>query len=89
MPGGTLNWEGSGTVYDGKTSIGKGFLEGNNLLPNNIINEITKKTAFGSAKISIPNQKPLSSIGKYMTIYIIILMVIFLTVLIILIQQIV
>ena len=90
---GGLNWEGPGSVYDSNNKwIGKGFLEGNNLLPSKIFKEIILQTAFpdtianasGQTTLSDINidmfeQKPLSSIGKIAGITLIILFLILAT----------
>ena len=50
---GRLNWEGPGSVYDSNNKwIGKGFLEGNNLLEVKINDEIFKEIIFGSDSVS-------------------------------------
>ena len=90
MSYGSLNWEGPGSVYDSNnTWVGKGFLEGNNLLPNEIFKEIILQTAFpdtianasGQTTLSDINidmfeQKPLSSIGKIVGITLMIFLLI-------------
>ena len=84
MPSGNFNWEGTGSVYDSNLkNMGKGFLEGNNLLPNKLLNKIRIHTAFpdtivDNQVVNIPEQKPLSNIGKFIGIALIILLLIIL-----------